>query len=66
MLYDILMEDRPEAPEIARAEETLSELLKRVEDRELREEIDRASGRVGYLRRAEGYAAGILAALEDR
>jgi len=51
-------EDRPESRSLAQAEETLSELLKRIEDRELRDAIDRAAGRVGYLREAEGFEAG--------
>lgn len=38
--------------------EKLEELLKLVEDRELRDAIDRAAGRVAYLREAAAFEAG--------
>lgn len=47
-----------ESADLQRAEEALSELLKKITDPELRDAIDRAAGRVGYLREAEGFEAG--------
>lgn len=43
---------------MAQAEAELSDLLKKIADPELRDAIDRAAGRVGYLREAEGFEAG--------
>ena len=40
------------------AEAELANLLRKIDDRELRDEIDRAAGTVGRLREAEGYEAG--------
>lgn len=50
--------DGGESAELAKAEEALSDLLRKITDRELRDSIDRAAGRVGYLREAEGFEAG--------
>ena len=44
--------------EIMQAEVALTALLKLVEDRELRDAIDRAAGRVAYLREAAAFEAG--------
>ena len=40
------------------AEDTLTALLKLVENRELRDAIDRAAGRVAYLREVAAFEAG--------
>lgn len=52
--------------EMQRAENALAELLRRIDDRELRDDIDRAAGTVGRLRQAEGFAAGYRQAIADR
>ena len=44
--------------EIMQAEGALTELLKLVDDRELRDAIDRAAGHVAYLREAAAFEAG--------
>ena len=49
---------REDSPEMQRAEAELAELLRQIEDRELRDEIDRAAGNVSRLREAEGFEAG--------
>ena len=56
-LYEKTM-NREDSPELQRAEAELANLLRKIDDRELREEIDRAAGTVGRLREAEGYEAG--------
>ena len=49
---------RGEGLTLQRAEAELANLLRKIDDRELRDEIDRAAGTVGRLREAEGYEAG--------
>lgn len=56
-LYEKTM-NREDSPELQRAEAELANLLRKIDDRELRDEIDRAAGAVGRLREAEGYEAG--------
>ena len=48
--YDDYAESRQEMPDIAKAEDALSALLKRIDNSELRDAIDRAAGHVAYLR----------------
>lgn len=55
-----------DSSEMQRAEDTLAELLRRIDDRELRDDIDRAAGIVGRLRQAEGFAAGYRQATADK
>ncbi len=68
MNYEIYerTESRADSPEMQAAEEALAVLLRRIDDRELRDEIDRAAGAVGRLREAEGYEAGYARALASR
>lgn len=47
--YDDYVESRQEMPDIAKAEDALSALLKRIDNSELRDAIDRAAGHVAYL-----------------
>lgn len=53
-------------PEMQQAETALAELLRQIEDRELRDNIDRAAGTVGRLREAEGFEAGYIYAMTDK
>lgn len=46
--YDDYAESRQEMPDIAKAEDALSALLKRIDNSELRDAIDRAAGHVAY------------------
>lgn len=55
-----------DSPEMQQAENALAELLRRIEDRELRDDIDRAAGTVGRLREASGFTAGYQQAMSDR
>lgn len=59
-IYELYMEqvNPQDTREIMQAEDALAELLKRVDDRELRDAIDRAAGRVAYLREAAAFEAG--------
>lgn len=59
-IYELYMEQAnpQDTREIMQAEDALAELLKRVDDRELRDAIDRAAGRVAYLREAAAFEAG--------
>lgn len=60
MNYEIYKqtESRADSAELQRAEAELANLLRKIDDRELRDEIDRAAGTVGRLREAEGFEAG--------
>lgn len=55
-----------DSPEMQQAENALAELLRNIDDRELRDNIDRAAGTVGRLREAEGFEAGYRQAMSDR
>ena len=44
--------------DIAKAEDALSALLKRIDNSELRDAIDRAAGHVAYLREKSAFEAG--------
>ena len=59
-IYELYMEqvNPQDTREIMQEEDALAELLKRVDDRELRDAIDRAAGRVAYLREAAAFEAG--------
>lgn len=59
-IYELYMEqvNPQDTREIMQAEDALAELLKLVDDRELRDAIDRAAGRVAYLREATAFEAG--------
>lgn len=59
-IYELYMEqvNPQDTREIMQAEDALAELLKRVDDRELRDAIDRAAGRVAYLREVVAFEAG--------
>ena len=59
-IYELYMEqvNPQDTREIMQAEDALTELLKLVDDRELRDAIDRAVGRVAYLREAAAFEAG--------
>ena len=60
-IYELYMEqvNPQDTREIMQAEDTLTALLKLVgDDRELRDAIDRAAGRVAYLREAAAFEAG--------
>lgn len=56
-LYEKTM-NREDSQELQRAEAELANLLRKIDDRQLRDEIDRASGTVGRLREADGFEAG--------
>lgn len=56
--YDDYVESRQEMPDIAKAEDALSALLKRIDNSELRDAIDRAAGHVAYLREKSAFEAG--------
>ena len=56
--YDDYIENLKEAPDIAKAEDALSALLKRIDNNELRDAIDRAAGHVAYLREKSAFEAG--------
>lgn len=56
--YDDYIENLTEAPDIATAEDALSALLKRIDNSELRNAIDRAAGHVAYLREKSAFEAG--------
>ena len=56
--YDDYIESLKEALDIAKAEDALSALLKRIDNSELRDAIDRASGHVAYLREKSAFEAG--------
>ena len=45
-------------PDIAKAEDALSALIKRIDNSELRDAIDRAAGHVAYLREKSAFEAG--------
>ena len=55
-IYELYMEqvNPQDTREIMHAEDTLTALLKLVENRELRDAIDRAAGRVAYLLKTMG------------
>lgn len=59
-IYELYMEqvNPQDTREIMQAEDTLTALLKLVENRELRDAIDRAAGRVAYLREVAAFEAG--------
>lgn len=59
-IYELYMEqvNPQDTREIMQAEDTLTALLKLVDNRELRDAIDRASGRVAYLREVAAFEAG--------
>lgn len=57
---------REDSPEMQKAETALADLLRRIEDRELRDAIDRAAGTLCRLREAEGFEAGRISALKER
>ena len=56
--YDDYIENPKEAPDIAKAEDDLSALLKRIDISELRDAVDRAAGHVAYLREKSAFEAG--------
>ena len=56
--YDDYVESRQEMPDIAKAEDALSALLKRIDNSELSDAIDRAAGHVAYLREKSAFEAG--------
>lgn len=56
--YDDYIENRQETPDVAKAEDALSALLKRIDNGELRDAIDRAAGHVAYLREKSAFEAG--------
>lgn len=56
--YDDYAESRQEMPDIAKAEDALSALLKRIDNSELRDAIDRAAGHVAYLMEKSAFEAG--------
>lgn len=56
--YDDYVESRQEMPDIAKAEDALSALIKRIDNSELRDAIDRAAGHVAYLREKSAFEAG--------
>lgn len=49
---------REDSPEMQKAEAALADLLRHIENRELRDAIDRAVGTLSRLREAEGFEAG--------
>lgn len=55
--YDDYIENLKETPDIAKAENALSTLLKRIDNSELRDAIDRAAGHVAYLREKSAFEA---------
>lgn len=59
-IYELYMEqvNPQDTSDIVQAETELAELLKLVNDRELRDAIDRAAGHVAYLRGATAFEAG--------
>lgn len=57
---------REDSPEMQKAEAALADLLRKIDDRELRDEIDRATGTVSRLREAEGFEAGRRYALAEK
>lgn len=59
-IYELYMEqvNPQDTREIMQAEDTLTELLKLVENRELRDAIDRAAGHVACLREVAAFEAG--------
>lgn len=59
-IYELYMEqvNQQDTREIMQAEDTLTALLKLVENRELRDAIDRAAGRVACLREVAAFEAG--------
>lgn len=59
-IYELYMEqvNPQDTSDIVQAETELAELLKLVNDRELRDAIDRAAGRVAYLREVAAFEAG--------
>ena len=59
-IYELYMEqvNPQDTREIMQAEDTLTALLKLVENRELRDAIDRAAGRAAYLREVAAFEAG--------
>lgn len=68
MHYELyaMTEGGEDSPEMQQAENVLAELLRNIDDRELRDNIDRAAGTVGRLREAEGFEAGYRQAMNDR
>lgn len=58
LTYDDYIESLKETPDIAKAEDALSALLKRIDNSELRDAIDRAAGHVAYLRKKSAFEAG--------
>lgn len=59
-IHELYMEqvNPQDTREIMQAEDTLTALLKLVDNRELRDAIDRAAGRVSYLREVAAFEAG--------
>lgn len=59
-IYELYMEqvNLQDTSDIVQAETELAELLKLVNDRELRDAIDRAAGHVAYLREVAAFEAG--------
>lgn len=59
-IYELYMEqvNPQDTIDIVQAETELAELLKLVNDRELRDAIDRAAGHVAYLREVAAFEAG--------
>lgn len=59
-IYELYMEqvNPQDTREIMQAEDTFTALLKLVDNRELRDAIDRAAGRVAYLREVAAFEAG--------
>lgn len=59
-IYELYMEqvNPQDTSDIVQAETELAELLKLVNDRELRDAIDRAAGHVAYLREVAAFEAG--------
>lgn len=55
--YDDYVESRQEMPDIAKAEDALSALLKRIDNSELRDAIDRAAGHVHILGKIQAFEA---------
>lgn len=62
-LYEKTM-NREDSPELQQAEAVLANLLRKIDDRELRDEIDRAVGTLGRFREAGGFEAGYHYATE--
>lgn len=59
-IYELYMEqvNPQDTREIMQAEDTLTALLKLVDNRELRDAIDSAAGHIAYLREVAAFEAG--------